>query len=420
MRRYIAGWLVSALVVGLAANCSSKKDDDEGGGGTGGIQLAEAGPDTGSDAPYTPCENIIGLDMRQCQASSQEAQPLEVDMLVVMDASGSMREAPTGYTMSKWEAVRTALSAAMTEVQGAVAFGLEFFPSSATGVAIPSNCAPGGGAPDRCCEMPAGAEMSVPIALGSDTVNQIISELQVNSPSGGTPTAVALQRAYDYFASPAGQALTGGKYVLLATDGGPNCNPGITCDTATCTLNLDGTSGCPIDGFSCCGSRPEGCLDDAATVQKITALRTDLGVTTIVVGIPGSELYEANLNAFAEAGGAALTGGATSYYRVSAEGGVAELTQTFQTITTQLVTSCRLPLDIDLAVVNLNEVNVAVDCNLVYYSAAAPTDTTQSWWYYDNVDAPSEIIIDGPKCAEIQAGVNRIDAIFGCATAEIY
>ena len=40
-------------------------------------------------------------------------------------------------------------------------------------------------------------------------------------------------RAYDYFTTGAGKSLSGDRFVLLATDGGPNCNPSLTCTTAT-------------------------------------------------------------------------------------------------------------------------------------------------------------------------------------------
>jgi hypothetical protein len=267
--------------------------------------------------------------------------------------------------------------------------------------------------------MSASPDMKVNVAPGADNVNLIVNELSLTAPSGGTPTAAALSRAYDYFSTGAGASLTGNKYVLLATDGGPNCNSNLACEVTECTLNLDNMEGCPPDGYSCCANSPDGCLDDAATVAQIERLRT-IDVTTIVVGIPGSEVYEANLNAFAEAGGAALTGGDASYYQVSAEGGVEELTSTFRQITTQLVTSCRLPIDeVDLTVVNLNQVNVAVECEIVGYSQTTPADTSVGWWYFDNVDAPTEIIIDGPTCDTIMRGVERIDAVFGCARIDV-
>ena len=213
--------------------------------------------------------------------------------------------------------------------------------------------------------------------------------------------------------------------MLLATAGGPNCNPNITCSVDTCTLNMDNSQGCPPaseGGFSCCDSTPTACLDDGEAVAQIERLNS-IGVTTIVVGIPGSEAYAATLDAFALAGGFAQTDAPTTYYEVPAEGGVTALTQTFQDITTQLVTDCRVPLDVNWDDVNRNpgEVNVAVECELVGYSAEPPTDGTASWWRYDNPENPGAVLIEGEWCDRIQnQGVERIDAVFGCARIDIF
>ena len=65
---------------------------------------------------------------------------------------------------------------------------------------------------------------------------------------------------------------------------------------------------------------------------------------------------------------------------------------------------------------NLNEVNVAVDCDLVL-RGNAENDGTEDQWYFDDPDIPTRIIIDGSICEAIEnGGVQRIDTIFGCPT----
>jgi hypothetical protein len=421
MARWMAGLFVGGLALALAANCSSKDEDDDDDNDTSGTDsgLLDVEQDTGNvDVP--PCENIEGLDVA-CDFVAQEAQALQVNILLVMDKSGSMSETPAGYSGSKWDALQTALSTALTEVQGAISFGLEFFPTTASiGSPIPYECGDSG----RCCEMPGGADMNVPVDVGTTTVPQIVDALSLNQPAGGTPTAAALYRALDYFTNGAGAALEGDKYVLLATDGAPNCNSETTCDVSTCTLNLENKPGCPPDGVSCCDSNHEGCLDDTATVQQITDLRA-AGVQTIVVGIPGSELYGSNLQQFAENGGFARPDGSTGYFEVSAEGGVDALTETFRTITTQLVTDCEIPLppELDDSAVNRNDVNVAVECEVIRKGEESNTESEVDQWVWDNADPAlaTSIIVQGPTCERIQTeGVGRIDVVLGCPAVTIY
>ena len=420
MTRWMAGLVVGGVALALAANCSSKKDEnnEDTEGGSGGTEFTDAQPDTG-DTEAPPCEGIEGIDTA-CDFDAQEAQALQVNMLLVMDKSGSMADTPAGYPMSKWDALEAALGAALQEVQGAISFGLEFFPTTADiGNPIPYVCGDSG----RCCEMPATAEMYVDVGPGTDTVPLITQAITANEPAGGTPTAAALYRALDYFQNGPGAALEGGKYVLLATDGAPNCNSEITCTVDTCTLNIENVDGCPSTGVSCCSQSREGCLDDTTTVGAITDLRA-AGVTTIVVGIPGSELYAANLQDFADSGGYERTDGSDSYFEVSAEGGVEALTETFRAITTQLVTDCEVPLPDNVP--NRNEVGVAVECVAVPFlgagGASGTAEDVDHWvWNAQNPELATAIIIEGPVCDRIQSqGVERIDVVLGCPPPQIF
>ena len=374
------------------------------GGSESGGAPGSGGTTTGTGGAEGTCAQIGGLE--DCAFETDQAETSQVNVLLVMDKSASMDETPAGYTTTKWAALHTALSTALTEVQGVASFGLELFPTTASiGNPIPFECGDSG----RCCEMPTTSEMNVDIGPGTTTVPQIIDALAQNQPAGGTPAAYALSRAYDYFTSGAGAELRGNRFVLLATDGAPNCNNEVTCDVSTCTLNLENKPGCPPAGASCCASNREGCVDDSTTVQQIRNLLA-VGVATIVVGIPGSELYAANLQDFADAGGFTRPDGDFGYYEVSAEGGVEALTQTFTEITTSLVTQCEIPITREIP--NLNEVNVAVNCEVIPKGDEAGNENR---WFFDNPDWPSRILIQGPICDTIQTqGVDRVDVVFGC------
>jgi len=82
-------------------------------------------------------------------------------------------------------------------------------------------------------------------------------------------------------------------FVLLLTDGLPNCNSNLDGNTCVCT-----STNPP------CASTD--CLDNLATVSAITSLRTDKNIKTIVIGFGGDVVggvAQTTLEAMAEAGG---------------------------------------------------------------------------------------------------------------------
>ena len=126
--------------------------------------------------------------------------------------------------------------------------------------------------------------------------------------AGGTPTAATL---LDLAAKLSNVKDT---FVLLATDGGPNCNQNLACSVDTCILNIEGLGGCMTGGANCCQNSNQNCLDDKRAIDSVKALKTG-GISTYVVGIPGSDIYGPVLDSMAEEGGTAR---ATSpkYWRV--------------------------------------------------------------------------------------------------------
>ncbi len=155
---------------------------------------------------------------------------------------------------------------------------------------------------------------------------------------GGTPTAATLAALL-----PTLVAIPGRTVVLLATDGGPNCNPKADCDATKCIPNIEGAPECPAT-VNCCSAAslygPTQCLDDDATVRAIESLFSR-GIKTYVVGIPGSAPYASLLNALAVAGGTARTGMAASYYDVEH---ISELDDVLASIGATVTLSCRVEL----------------------------------------------------------------------------
>jgi hypothetical protein len=420
--------IVGVSVAGLNASCSSKKDDTSLGptgtgasGGTGGTNggiitvsggmgavgqtggsggFAMAGEDAGgaSEEGVPACTTLVGLG--QCGTTSVEAKLRTVNMLLVIDKSGSMTD-PLGDT-DKWTALKSALGTALGHVADQMNFGLVLFPYAVFHTIPLEDC------DTDCCALPEGeSSVLVPVEPGARAVEEIGYQLDATSPGGGTPTAVALDAALQYFTTGAGAALEGEKYVLLATDGGPNCNDKLACTPDTCTTNLDGQ--CP-EG-NCCEDPDQRnqCLDDLSVLGELGKLK-DANIPTFVVGLPGTQQYASYLDEFASADGLPSDGGDSHYYAVSESDGVNGLIDVFESITTELVRSCDVALGHAPADPKL--VNVAIDCKVV------PQDSADgSGWDFDTTPFPTAVVLRGPVCDELQAnGAQRVDVLYGCPT----
>lgn len=411
-----------ALLLASAAfpiSCSNKDDDGTGGGsggdpgfnfGSGGMGGESGDGDTDSRSTCSSFKNLT-----TCNSAGVKAQPVEVNILLVVDSSGSMKTAlPNDESL--WDATRRALTTTLSTAKKSISFGLDLFPNAG-----PTTLA-------KACEMLDSEELVVPIAPGKENRDLITAAMSKRGPGGGTPTAAALRRAFDYFSDGAGNDLEGNRFVLLATDGGPNCNDEISCDIDTCTTNIDAPPNDKTCGgtTSCCENYAVGCLDDEGTAAAIEAL-AGIGVDTFVVGLPGSELYEDQLNKFAVEGGRANPvdpndEDAPRYFKVDSEGAAGGLVDVLKKITRQLVTSCEVELEEVPTSVSL--LNVAVDC--IAFPFLEPGDTTGQGgegggatgsnpgsWYYDA--RTNSAILEGDICDKIEtSGVESIDIIEGC------
>ena len=83
-----------------------------GSGGGNGESLADACPDL--------------AELGKCGQGAVNAKPKPVNMLIVLDKSGSMNQESNG--VQRWSAMKDALGTALREVQDNIAFGLEMYP----------------------------------------------------------------------------------------------------------------------------------------------------------------------------------------------------------------------------------------------------------------------------------------------------
>jgi hypothetical protein len=169
---------------------------------------------------------------------------------------------------------------------------------------------------DPSCQPATNIDVQLPPPTSTDTGNdaaltsaaqQVNARIQQLTPSGGTPTGSSLEFLGTY----GGLNDTNDfrdDFVLLLTDGLPNCNDNNPNQLCTCGASCSAaqTTSCACT-TSTCGSTlcAKGCLDGDGAVANVKALK-QRGIRTIVVGF-GADLVGGDgpivLNAMAKAGG---------------------------------------------------------------------------------------------------------------------
>ncbi|MET0595020.1 MAG: vWA domain-containing protein [Polyangiaceae bacterium] len=377
-------WGITAIV---AIACGSKErppllgdpvPPNEGGstgsGGSGGGGCIE-------DAALPPSPDAQGL----CGNTFLNATADPPNVYFVLDRSGSMQEIVDGRM--KWDAVASASVALVRRLGSQVNVGAAVFPDPSMNPDL--ECAagaevfttrPGDPLENRSCNIDGDVTraFSRSISLPSRAV-----------PLGGTPTSSTLARLV-----PTLSALPGRTVVILATDGGPNCNAAAMCDESKCIPNIEGAQGCG-PGVNCCSPAlggPGSCLDDLATIGAVATLAR-LGIKTYVVGIPGTAPYATLLTELARTGGTMrTTGNGAGYYDVDH---LTELDDILASIGSTVLLSCHLHLDTPPRENGL--VNVYLDRQLVEYGG--PNGWV--WTYPGDAGAKIDVAIDDAQVSDV-------------------
>jgi hypothetical protein len=376
-----------ALSTGASLHCSSNEHPPSyvaQGGSTGG-QLGAGGgliiDDAGSTAALCGDQQIPAI-----------TEP--PNLYFVVDRSGSMADTLPGSAYSKYENARIAISVMLRAVGHRVRYGAAVYPA----LLNQDGCAFG----TQVFPVAAGDPPSY-AAKGENgpVLTDLLNRLGNLPPSGGTPTADTLREL-----EPSIVGLTGKKtYVVLMTDGAPNCNLGLHCGVDECIPNIEhqSVSGTACDdSFNCCSPKvAAGDCVDADDTEAAVAEYEQAGVDTFVVGMPGSEAYRALLGRLAMAGNTARPG-ATAYYAVS---DTTELSGALRSIGAQVAISCDLPLaetPEDPALVN------------VYFdNQVVPSDPSDGWHY----TSENSIQFPGDACTRLTSGdVLNVQVLSGCPT----
>jgi hypothetical protein len=291
--------------------------------------------------------------------------PLTPNLYFVLDHSKSMLEG------GKWDSVGSSLQALVVRIGAKARFGAAIFPNPTS----------------SSCDV--GVEV-MSVRPGNPETAATLAQAMSAPPNGGTPTAATLRALL-----PELRGLLGQTFVILATDGGPNCNAALTCSIDRCTANVDGISSTCQPGVlpNCCdqsGSTID-CLDDAATIAAVGQLEA-AGIPTFVIGVPGSEAYSAVLDAAAHAGGTSRTG-SPAYYAVTTSDAAA-LTAALSQVIDQVAAACFLKL---AQSVGVREVVVKVG------DQQAPDDP-QNGFTLQSVGGEQVLALHGAACDLAVAG----------------
>ncbi len=350
--------LASFVSIGLLGGCTWSPEGNVNGGGVGGFgghidHGGVGGTGVGFDGSIGPTGDM------NCGITRIPTTKQPADVLIVQDKSGSMDQDPTGANCpnnmpgcSKWDQMTPPINQTVMATQADIRWGLKFFPD------------PGANA----CQV--NNTVLVPVAQNNAmAINTAIAGVM---PGGSTPTRTAINNAVTYLN---GNGDTNPKYILLATDGLPNCAPG------------------------------GGNTQNSDAMGAVTAIANALtaGIPTFVVGI-GNTGAAATLTMMAQAGGRP-TAAAPFYYQVNSG---ADLVAALSTISGS-VRSCTFQLGSKPP----DPTNVKVQADGV----TVPPSATDGWGFNPGITA---VILTGSYCQHVLDGTTQdVQVLFGCGINNI-
>jgi hypothetical protein len=324
-----------------------------------------------------------------------KASPEPPNLYLLLDRSGSMANPSGQSNLTRYEVVQVAVVNLARKLGDRANYGVAVFP----GDPVEQGCETGIEVFKTQSGDPQGTAGNGPVTTAIATATNV-------TPVGGTPTAVSLVSLLPTLAS-----LSGKTALVLATDGGPNCNGSGTCNADNCTYNIEGGS---VGGklctssYNCCdesvpnGPGPYMCLDSVATIQAVQQLR-DAGIRTFIVGIPGSTYYATLLDQLATIGGSARPT-EPFYYRVD---DMSALSNTLLQIGAKVLISCKFTLD--QVPPDSAFVNVYFDQDVVAYDE-------QNGWSWTGA---TTLELHGEACQKLESGVvGQVQVVAGCPTEQ--
>jgi von Willebrand factor type A domain len=363
------------LLLSALAGCGFSPGDAAAPTGAGGSTVSGAGGSNGVGASSgigaspgiglsSGAGGDVGIGGSSCGQTNVQVKPEPPDILIVQDKSLSMNQDASGQDCntagcSKWEQVSAAIDAVVTATDTSVNWGLVFFGT----------------------DMQCGTTSRPVVPIAAMNGAKVQMAFATNQPSSYTPTASAVTAAVTYMKT---LTDTNPKYLLLATDGLPNCG------------QQQGGRGGNITA------------DDSPAAEAAVSAAKSAGFPTFVVGIAtdSDQMATDTLNTMATNGGYPQAGAATQYYSVS---DTASLEAALSKIV-GMVASCTIPL----TNVPSNLSNVAVSAQ---DSSGKPVEIQQdptNGWSYTNANK-DVIQLNGTACDNLQSGAySNFQFLYAC------
>jgi hypothetical protein len=266
VRRNAAGAFV-AVAIGILVGCGAKT----------GLLIPDASLDAGMDAGVDAGTDA-GIDSSVCMPDELALERRGAQLLFVVDRSNSMNRTlddrvPEPGEDTRWELVAQVLDEVLSEADPTLLeVGAEFFPGI-----IPDR--PDIGPMEACAVDP-----GIDLRPGPGNVDRLLAFFDSTGPDGGTPTAAALEEVRSYFERR--PTLNVPRFVILATDGGPNCNPSPTPPPPMCVCTGQPGQCNPAEPPVGVGEYAAyNCLDENPTLNVIERLFDELGIPVYVIGI---------------------------------------------------------------------------------------------------------------------------------------
>jgi hypothetical protein len=323
-----------------------------------------------------------------CATGTASAALSGVNMIVMFDRSTSMTEEANDAGASRWDLTSAALKAFFADPDEAgLKLALRFFPHDlpAEGCRQDRNNAPG-------CNVNACAMPLVPLGtLTADAAptdaheKALLDATDMSAPdlAQGTPIFAALGGALQWAAAQRTMTPDENSVVVLVTDGEAN-----------------------------------GCNNDIGDISQLAAdaLAADQ-IRTYAIGLTGSQ--QNDMDQIAEAGGTEK-----GIFVADGNDATQQLKDALGAIRGQVL-DCDFPMpeakpgiDVDPALINVNYTpSGGMESTLTQVANADACGATPSW-YYDNVAAPTRIILCPSTCDTITSDpMASLQILLGCATS---
>jgi len=361
-----ASLALAATLVACAPPNYGAEGDAGGSGGSSGAGAHDTTSTATGDLGFHPSgSGGSGGGVQGCAASSQEATSIPVNMFVMVDKSGSMKD------NGKWTNAKAAFTSFFQDpAAGSLRVAMRFFPDS--------------GCDGTACDVDVCSQPAVDVGALSDAAHAqaLVDAFAAHDPSGGTPMSAALggaeKWATDYTAKVMG---TEKVVVVLVTDGEPN-----------------------------------GCDDSVDHIAKEASdAFTGAGVMTFAVGLAGSN--QGTMDKIA------VGGHTTQGFFIGNGNAKADLLAALKAIQqSSLGCAYAMPVADAGQTVDPTRVNVTFTpsggaAETLGQVSGAAACSAAGGWYYDDPAKPATITLCPTTCQTVQADMGaKMQIVLGCTT----